>query len=121
MWKSSYVRFENDIYICSYIFTPFTTGLEKYWIEEKIKPWEKSYSFTEYTRNIPYFFINDDYMNVPEEFYKIVHNNNKKDVYILKYVNYKLQTLEYTIIGEQPMLYSINFTSDLREDEFDMW
>lgn len=106
-----------------YIFTPFITGLEKYWNEEKIKPWEESYSFTEYRGDISYFFIQDDYMNVPEEFYKFVHNNSKRDVYILKYdnVNYKLQAPEYIIIGEQPMLYSIDFKGDLREDEFDKW
>lgn len=102
-----------------FIFTPFITGLEKYWCREQIKPWEETYSFTNYREDIPYFFIKDDCMNVPKEFYEFV--NNGRDVYVLKYEDYKLQPMEYTYIGIQPTLYSIDFKGDLIKEEFETW
>jgi hypothetical protein len=58
-------------------------------------------------------------MNVPKEFYEFV--NNGRDVYILKYEDYKLQPVEYTYIGIQPTLYSIDFKGDLIKEEFETW
>ena len=106
-----------------YIFTPFVTGFEKSCYLNKTKPWEESYSFTNYRQNIPYFFIKDDCMNVPEEFYNIV--NNGRDVYILKYDNYKLEPVSYVFLGLKPTLYCIDFCDNdsdiLKKDDFDTW
>jgi hypothetical protein len=104
-----------------YIWTPFITGLEKYWEEEEKKPWNRSYSYGSYREHIPYFYIKDDSMSVPEEFYKIV--NNGRDVYILKYDNdnYKLDNVEYVYVGVEQMLKSIEYKSELHKEGFKTW
>lgn len=91
-----------------FIFCPFITGSEQRWELEKTKIWDQSYQLGEYSVNIPYFFIKDDTMRVPIEFYEIISKKNR-DILIFEYDNYILKELEYVIIGPQPTLYSIEY------------
>ncbi len=103
-----------------FIFVPFITNLEKHWHEDKIKPPNHTYTLGQYSCNIPYFYIKDDTMNIPEEFYRVIHKTGR-DVYVIKYENHLLAHPEYVYIGPQPTLYEIDFDVNTLHNEYEEW
>lgn len=105
-----------------FIFLPFVTGNEKLWKEQNSKPWEQSYEFCEYNSNNTYFYIKDDAMNVPQNFYKVVHTT-LRDVYIIEYTNYCLKLPEIIYVSyKPPILHSIEYdNTTITYSSFDNW
>jgi hypothetical protein len=103
-----------------FIFSPFVSAKEKMWEENKIKPWDRSYAFDTYSVQESFVFIKDDYMIVPLEFYKEIHKT-RRDICILEYDNYFLKFLEYTFVGNKPVLYSVEYSDELITDSFEDW
>jgi hypothetical protein len=103
-----------------FIFCPFITGLEKHWEIEKTKMWDQKYELGEYSISIPYFFIKDDTMRVPVEFYDIISKRNR-DILIYEYHNFGLKDPEYIIIGPQPTLYSIEYERPANQKLPESW
>jgi hypothetical protein len=103
------------------IMCPFVTGQEKLWKEDKTKVCDQSYVLGMYSDNNPYLYMRDDYMYVPVEFYKHMHMHNK-DIYIMKYEGGYLREPEYVIVGNKPVLYSIELSNaNLRRKTFEEW
>jgi hypothetical protein len=88
-----------------YILLPFYTGLESEWEHSNIKPWNQHYSFSNYSNNIPYLFVKDDFIYVPKEIFNTIFNS-KNDILILcSYNDFSIQFPDITWIStESPPL-----------------
>lgn len=104
-----------------YIFMPYRTGMEKEWTSGRTELWDRSYSFNQYSNNLPYIYIKDDRVLTTPEFYKSIFDTGK-DIKVYKYENFLLKEPELVIIGNKPVLHSIEYGDHrIKESTFKEW